>query len=93
MVSLTFQEYMGVVIKLLLDDFSMFSHYKLHLEKLTFFKKCYEFSINLKLWQMHFLVYYGIILRYIMSKESKLLEFNFFLAIMNMPPPKTPKDI
>lgn len=38
-----------------------------------------------------FLVYYGIILRYIMSKESKQLFRFFFLVILNMPPPKTPQ--
>jgi hypothetical protein len=40
-----------------------------------------------------FLVYYGIILRYIMSKESKLLEFNLFFwqswTCHHQKPPKT----
>ncbi len=40
-----------------------------------------------------FLVHLGIILGYVVSKESKLLNLKKFLAIIHMPTSKTPKDI
>jgi hypothetical protein len=40
-----------------------------------------------------FLVYLGVILRYIVSKARKLHDLKKFLAIMNMPALKMPKDI
>jgi hypothetical protein len=42
---------------------------------------------------MYFLVFSNVILEYIMSKEGKLLNPKKIVALVNMPKPKTPKDI
>jgi hypothetical protein len=93
-VSLGFQEYMGVFMKLFLDNFSVFNDQTLHKNKLQLcFEKCHVFGINLNPNKFMFLVYARVILGYIMSKEGKLSDLKKFFAIMNMPPPKIPKDI
>jgi hypothetical protein len=40
-----------------------------------------------------FLAYYGVSLGYIISKEGKVRDPKKILAIVHMPPQKTPKDI
>ncbi len=77
-----------------LDDFSVFNDLKTHLAKFRLcFLKCPEFDINLNLEKCMFLVYLGVILRYVVSKVGKLPNPKKILTIINMPTPKTPKDI
>ncbi len=40
-----------------------------------------------------FLVFFGVVFDYILSKEGKLLDPKKIVAIVNMPRLKTPKDI
>jgi hypothetical protein len=47
-VSMSFKEYFGVFMKLLLNDFSVFSDLKTHLVKLQLcFNKCQKFGVSL----------------------------------------------
>jgi hypothetical protein len=81
-------------MKLFLDNFNVFNDQTLHKKKLQLcFEKCHEFGINLNPNKFMFLVYSRIILGYIVFKEGKLSYPKKIFAIMNMPPPKTPKDI
>jgi hypothetical protein len=65
--------YLGVFMKLFLDDFSVLSDFKMHLAKLRLcFDKCWESDINME--KCMFLVYLGVILGYIISKAEKLFD-------------------
>jgi hypothetical protein len=91
---MAFCEYLGMLMKLFLDDFNVFSDFKTHLAKLQLcFDKWREFGINLNIEKCMFLVYSGVILGYVISKVGKLPNPNFFLAIINMLAPKTIEDI
>jgi hypothetical protein len=49
-VNMAFKEYLGVFVKLFLDDFSVFSDLKTHPAKLLLcFSKCQEFDISFNL--------------------------------------------
>jgi hypothetical protein len=92
--TMTFKDYLGVFMKLLLNDFNMFSNLHTHLPKLELcFHKCREFKLNLNLEKCMFLVYSCIVLGYVVSKEGKLLDPKNNLAIVHMLTPKTFKDI
>lgn len=49
------------------------------------------FRLNLE--KCMFMVFFNVILGYIMSKEGKLPNLKKIVNIINMPKPKTPKDI
>jgi hypothetical protein len=67
---MAFCEYLGVFMKLFLDDLSDF---KMHLAKfLLCFDKCHEFGINLNLETCMFLVYSRVIIEYTILKVGKL---------------------
>jgi hypothetical protein len=81
-------------MKLFLDNFNVFNDRTLHINKLQLcFEKCHEFDISLNPNKLMFLVYSRVILGYIVSKEGKLSNPKKIFAIVNMPPPKTRKDI
>ncbi len=87
-------EYLKVFMKLFLVDFSVFSDLKMHLAKLRLcFEKCLEFYISLTIEKCMILVYSWAILGYMVSKARKLPDLKKILIIVNMPTPKTPKDI
>ncbi len=93
-VSLTFQEYLGVFMKLFMDDFIVFNDQKTHLAKLHLcFDKCHEFNINLNPDKCTCLVYYKIILRYIISKGRQTIEFKEQFDNGQHVPSKTFEDI
>jgi hypothetical protein len=93
-VNTTFKDYLGMLIKLFLDDFSVFSNLDTHLLKLQLcFDKCREFGISLNLEKYMFLVHSCVILGYVVSKEGKLSYLKKFLVVVHMPTLKTPKDI
>jgi hypothetical protein len=80
-------------MKLFLDDFNVFSDLDTHLTKLRLcFDKSREFGISLNLEKCMFLMHLSIIMGYVVSKESKLLDSKKILAIVHMLTPKTPKD-
>jgi hypothetical protein len=93
-VNTTFKGYLGVFMKLFLDDISVFSDLNTHLTKLQLcFDKCKEFGISLNLEKLMFFVHLGIILGYVVFRENKLLDLKKFFAIIHIPTSKTPKDI
>ncbi len=66
-----FKEYLGVFMKLFLDDFNIFIDLKTHLAKLQLcFNKCWKFRISLNLKKCMFLVFSNVTHGYIVSKEG-----------------------
>jgi hypothetical protein len=62
-----------------------------HLQRLKLcFQKCRKYGINLNPNKCPFMVFSGMILGFIISKEGKLLDLRKIQAIVNMPPPKNP---
>jgi hypothetical protein len=65
-----------------------------HLEKLKkCFLKCREFDISLNPKKCAFMVFSRTILRFIVSKESKVMDPKKVKALMNMLVPTTPHEI
>jgi len=93
-VSKVFKDYLDDFMKIFLDDFMVFSDLDAHLSKLwKYFKKCHEYKINLNPEKCAFMVFSDMILRFIISKEGKLLDPKKVEAIIKMPIPKNPRDI
>jgi hypothetical protein len=70
---MTFCEYLGVFVKLFIDDFNVFNDLKMHLAKLQLcFDKCGQFFISLNPYKCMLLFYLGAILGYVVSKARKL---------------------
>ncbi len=81
-------------MKIILDDFIVFNDLSTHLEKLKqCFLKCKEYGISLKLEKCAFMVYFGIILKFIVSKEGKTLDPKKIEALVKMLVPKTLQEI
>jgi hypothetical protein len=81
-------------MKLFLNDLGAFNDLDTHLIKFWLcLNKCIEFDISLNPKKCMFLVHLSVILGYLVSKESKLLDLKKLLAIVHMLTPKTPKDI
>jgi hypothetical protein len=70
-INMVFKEYLGVFMKLFLDDFNVFSDLKTHLVKLQLcFNKCQEFGVNFNSEKCMFMVFSSIILGYIVFKGT-----------------------
>jgi hypothetical protein len=54
------------------------------------FHKCKEYKININLEKCAFMVFSGLILGFIVSKEGKILNLEKVHAIVNMPIPTNP---
>jgi len=81
-------------MKIFLDDFIVYNDMENHLQKLRLcFQKCKEYGISLNLDICAFMVFLGMILGFIVSKEGKLPNPKKIQAIVNMPPPKNPQQI
>jgi hypothetical protein len=73
--SKAFEDYLDDFMKLFLDDFVFFSDLDTHLSKLQkCFDKCWEYGISLNSKKCAFMVFLGMILCFIVSKEGKLLD-------------------
>jgi hypothetical protein len=69
-----------------LDDFTIYSDRENHLMKLRLcFKKSREYRFNFNLEKCAFMVFLGLILRFIVSKEGKIPNPKKVKGIMNMP--------
>jgi hypothetical protein len=88
-----FREYIDVFVNIFLDDFTIFNDLSTHLEKINFFYKCREYGISLNPKKCAFMVYFGIILRFIVSKEGKTPNLEKIEALVKMPILKTPQEI
>ncbi len=81
----TFHEYIGVFMKIFLDDFTIFSDISTHLEKLKkCFLKCRKFGMSLNLEKNAFIMFLGTILGFIVSKEGKIMDPKKVEALVNM---------
>jgi hypothetical protein len=60
-------------MKIFMDDFIAYNDMESHLQKLRLcFQKCKEYGISLNLNKCAFMVFSGMILGFIVSKEGKL---------------------
>jgi hypothetical protein len=72
----TFKEYLDQFMKIFLDDFTIYNDMERHLIKFRLcFKKCREYRINLNPKNYVFMVFLGLILGFIISKEGKIPNF------------------
>jgi hypothetical protein len=84
-VSKAFKENLDQSMKMFLDDFTFYNDMESHLMKLKLcFQKCTEHRINLNRNKCAFMVFLGLILRFIISKEGKVLDPKKVQAIVNM---------
>jgi hypothetical protein len=84
-VTKTFRKYMDTFMNIFLDDFIIYNDMETHLQKLRLcFQKCREYNISLKAKKYVFMVIFGVILEFIVSKEGKLPDPKKIDAIMNM---------
>ncbi len=89
-----FYEYIDVFMKIFLDDFIVFSDLSTHFEKLkNCFLKYREYGISLNPEKCAFMVYFGTILGFIVSKDGKTHDPKKIKVIVKMPVPKTPQEI
>ncbi len=90
----TFKKYLDDFMKIFLDDFIMYSGMENHMQKFILcFQNCKEYGISLNPNKFAFMVFSGVILGFITSKERKLPNPKKIQAILNMPPPKNPHYI
>ena len=93
-VNKAFRDFIGDFMKLFLDDFSVYSDIISHLVKLRkCFEKCREYGISLNPDKCLLLVFSGIILGHIVSKEGKFPDPKKIEAVENMPRPEKPGDV
>jgi HKD family nuclease len=72
-------------MKFFLDNFTIYNDMDIHLQKLKLcFQKCKEFGISMNLDKCVFMVFSGIILRFIVSKKGKLPNLKKIQAIVQM---------
>jgi hypothetical protein len=72
-------------MKIFLNDFTIYSDMESHLMKLKLcFKKCREYKINFNLEKYAFMVFLGLIFRFIVSKEGKIPDPKKVHEIVNM---------
>jgi hypothetical protein len=85
-VSMDFRKYLNHFMKIFLDDFIIYSDLESHLLKLKLcFQKCRKYRINLNPDKCAFMVFSGLILGYIISKEGKVPDLKKVQTIVNMP--------
>jgi hypothetical protein len=81
-------------MKIFLNDYTMFNDLSTHLKKFRkCFLKCREHGINLNPKRCAFMVCYGTILGFIVSKEGKTLDPKKIEALVKMLIHKTPPKI
>jgi hypothetical protein len=72
-ISKVFREYLDQFIKIFLDDFIVYSDLESHLMKRRLcFQKCREYRMSFNLEKCAFMVFSGLILGFIVSKEGKI---------------------
>jgi hypothetical protein len=81
-------------MKLFLDDFTVFNDVDTQLSKLRkCFEKCWEYEISCNLKKCAIMVFSGMALKFIVSKEGKLPNPKKVKMIVKMPIPNNPHDI
>jgi hypothetical protein len=90
-ISITFKKYLDQFMEIFIDDFTVYSHMENHLMKFKlYFHKYKEYRINLNPKKCAFMVFLGLILGFIVSKEGKIPNPMKVQAIVNMPIPTNP---
>jgi hypothetical protein len=90
----SFHEYIDVLMKIFLDDFTIFNVLSTHLEKFKkCFLKCREYGISLNPKKCAFMVCSRTISGFIVSKERTTPDLKKIEALAKMPMPKTPQEI
>lgn len=93
-VNKAFKEYLGIFMKLFLDDFTVYSDIPDHLHKLRLcFEKCREYGISLNPEMCIFLVASGILLGHVVSKAGKMPDPKKIQVVQEMPRPRRTADI
>jgi hypothetical protein len=70
-----FKEYLNKFMKIFKNDFTVYTGMENNLMKLRlYFQKCKEYKISLNPYKCAFMVFLGLILRFIFSKEGKILD-------------------
>jgi hypothetical protein len=81
-------------MKIFLNDFIVFNVLSTHLKKLRkCFLKCRKYGISLNLKKYAFMVCFGTILGFVISKKGKTPDPKKIKALVKMPMPKTPQKI
>jgi len=79
-------------MKIFLDDLTIYNDMESHLMKFKLcFQKCREYRSNFNPNKCAFMVFLGLILGFIVSKEGKILDPKKVHAIVNMPVPTNPQ--
>ncbi len=82
-VSKAFRDYIDKFMKIFPNDFIVYSDTDTHLQKIKMcFHKCKKFEINLNPNKCAFMVFSRMMLGFIFSKESKLLDPKKIQAIV-----------
>jgi hypothetical protein len=82
-VSRTFRDYLDKFMNIFLDDFNVYNDMDIHLQKLRLcFKNYKEFRISLNPNKCTFMLFLGMILGFIISKEGKLPDRKKIQAIV-----------
>jgi hypothetical protein len=90
-ISKVVREYLDQFMKIFLYDFMVYNDMESHLMKLRLcFQKCKEYIITLNPQKCAFMVFLGLILRFIISKEGKILDPKKVQEIINMLVPTNP---
>ncbi len=85
----TLKKYLDTFIKIFLDDFMVYNDMETHLQKLKLcFQKCKAYNISWNLEKCVFMVFFGVILGFIVSKEGKLPYLKKIQVIVNMHVPQ-----
>jgi uncharacterized membrane protein len=70
-----FKEHLHTFMKIFLDDFIVYNDMETHFQKFRLcFQKCREYNINLNQEKCTFMVFFGLIIGLIISKQGKLLD-------------------
>jgi hypothetical protein len=87
-------EYLDNFMRIFLDEFIVYNDMDNHLQKFRLcFQKCRKYGINLNPTKCAFMVFSGMILGFIISKEGKLPNPKNIQVIVNMLPPENPQQI
>ncbi len=87
-VNRAFKKYLDQFMGIFLDDFIIYNDMESHLIKFKLcFQKCREYWISLNPDKCAFMVFLGLILGFIISKEGKIPDRKKVQAIVNMPVP------
>lgn len=88
------EHYLRKFMLAFLDDFYLYSNFITHLNKLILcLEKCWEYNISLNSEKCLFLMFSGLILGYLVSKDGKFLDPKKIKVVQHMKQPKIPHDI